>query len=174
MWKNPSHRTWRWYYDKDTKDLQRVDNNKIHHYRAREGRTRQTTEYDVEWTGEYAGEVRGLPTSVTTTFSEATVSKLKEGPQLSKGPSQPADFWDFLNSWGGSWMWEGIDDSQSSKHDLTWVVHGMRNKSLKWVTDGSYDRKRAAEISGVGWVIFCTKTGQRLTGWCWESGSAAA
>jgi len=173
VWKNPSHRTWRWYYDKDTEDLQRVDNNKIHHYRAREGRTRHTTEYDVEWTGEEAGKLRGLPTSVTTTFSEATVRKLKEGPQLTKGPSQPADFWDFLNTWGGSWMWEGIDEGQSTKHDLTWVVHGMRNKSLYWVTDGSYNRKRAAEISGVGWVIFCQKTGKRLTCWCWErSGSA--
>ena len=65
-------------------------------------------------------------------------------------------------------MWEGIDDSQSTRHDLTWVVEGMKNMSLSWVTDGLYDRKRAEEISGVGWVIFCTKTGKRITGWCWE------
>ena len=57
-------------------------------------------------------------------------------------------------------MWEGMDEGQSTKHDLTWVVQGMRNKSLYWVTDGSYNRKRAAEISGVGWVIFCKKNRQ--------------
>ena len=43
-----------------------------------------------------------------------------------------------------------------------------------WVTDGSYNKLRAADLSGVGWVIFCTKTGKRLTaGWCWEKSNSA-
>ncbi len=36
--------------------------------------------------------------------------------------------------------------------------------SLTWTTDGSYDRKRAQDLSGVGWKIFCNTTGQRITG----------
>jgi len=72
-------------------------------------------------------------------------------------------------------MWEGIDDNQPTKHDLTcWAVEGMKIKTLIWVTDGSYDKLRAADLSGVGWVIFCTKTRKRLTaGWCWEKSNSA-
>ena len=55
-----------------------------------------------------------------------------------------------------------IEDGQSTKHDLTWLIHGMRSGSLTWVTDGSYDRKRAPVSSGVGWIIFCTNTGKAL------------
>ena len=129
-WKNPSHRTWRWYYNKTSDDLQRVEDMKIHHYCKREGRTRLSTEYEAEWVEEYKGQVLGDPTSVTTRFSEATVTKQNEGPVLAKGPSQPANFWEFLYSWGGRWMWEGIDDNQSTKHKLIWIVEGMRNRTL--------------------------------------------
>ena len=172
-WKYPSHRTWRWYYNKNSDDLQRVEDKKIHHYCKREGRTRLSTEYEVEWVEEYKGQLLGDPTSVTTRFSESTVTKQNEGPAIAQGPSQPSDFWEFLYSWGGRWMWEGIDDNQPTKHELTWIVEGMRNRTLSWVTDGSYNRKIAEKISGVGWVIFCTKTGKRLTGWFWEKSESA-
>jgi hypothetical protein len=167
-WINPTHRTWRWFYIKETDDLQRLDKNKLYHYQRRAGRTRGTTSYDVTSTEEFKGQFLGIPTSVTTAFSEATVTKHNEGPLLVKGPKQPADFWQFLASWGGEWMWEGIDDNQITKHDLTWLVDGMKNKTVTWVTDGSYDKLRAADLSGIGWVLLCTRTGKRLTGWCWE------
>jgi hypothetical protein len=61
-------------------------------------------------------------------------------------------------------MWESIDDSQHAKHNLSWLVEGMESNTLTWVTDGSYDMKRAADLCGVGWIIFCSKTGIRLTG----------
>ncbi len=56
-------------------------------------------------------------------------------------------------------MWEGIDEDHTTKDDVTWIAEGMRNNTLIWVTDGSYDRKNAKELSGAGWIIFCTKTG---------------
>ena len=40
----------------------------------------------------------------------------------------------------------------------------MRHNLLIWVTDGSYDRKKAQDLSCVGWIIFCTRTGLQLTG----------
>ncbi len=51
-------------------------------------------------------------------------------------------------------MWESIDKSQQTKHNLTWLVESMKSNTLIWVTDGSYDRKRAADLCGVGWIIF--------------------
>ncbi len=50
----------------------------------------------------------------------------------------------------------------------------MTSNTLVWVTDGLYDQKRAADLSGVGWIIFCSKTGLRLTGTFWERSPAAS
>jgi hypothetical protein len=43
-------------------------------------------------------------------------------------------------------MWESIEESQQTKHNLTWLVEGMKSNTLIWVTDGLYDRKRAADL----------------------------
>ena len=71
-------------------------------------------------------------------------------------------------------MWEGIEDGQATKSDLSWLVKGMKSDSLLWVTDGSHDRKRAPVLSGVGWIIFCQHTGKRLVGSFWEKSSSAS
>jgi hypothetical protein len=52
-------------------------------------------------------------------FADKNVNKLNKGVQLVKGPSLPTVFWDFLDTWGGKWMWEGINENQTIKHDLT-------------------------------------------------------
>ena len=54
-------------------------------------------------------------------------------------------------------MWEGIDKDQTTYNKLTLIVEGMSHNTLLWVTDGLYNRKRSAGLSGVGWVIMCTK-----------------
>ena len=130
--------------------------------------------YEQHQTEERNQQEIGFPTSVTTTLEEKTVTKQAEGPRLSPEPSDPTNFWEFLYSWGGEWMWEGIDDKQETKHSLTWLVDGMKNNTLFWITDGSYDRNRAADLSGVGWIIFCTATAKQLTGSCWEKSSSAS
>jgi hypothetical protein len=57
--------------------------------------------------------------------------------------------------WGGNWMWDDIDFVQETTQDLKWVAEGMQNNTLVWTMDGSYNRKWAADLSGVGWIIFC-------------------
>jgi hypothetical protein len=71
-------------------------------------------------------------------------------------------------------MWDGIDDDQATKGDVTWIAEGMKNNLLIWVTDSSYNRKKANELSSVGWIIFCTKTGLQLMGTFWEKLNAAS
>jgi len=71
-------------------------------------------------------------------------------------------------------MWEGIEDGQATKSDLSWLIQGMRSNSLLWVTDGSYDRKHAPTLSGVGWIIFCQHSGKRLVGSFWEKSLSAS
>ncbi len=65
-------------------------------------------------------------------------------------------------------MWDDIDFAQETTLDLKWVAEGMQNSTLVWTTDRSYNRKRAADLSGVGWIIFCKRTGLRMTGMFWE------
>jgi hypothetical protein len=43
----------------------------------------------------------------------------------------------------------------------------MKNNTLVWTTDGSYNRKQANDLSGVGWIIFCKRTGLQMTGTFW-------
>jgi hypothetical protein len=117
--------------------------------------------------------VIGEPVSVQGS-DKTYVYKLNIGPTLARGPQQPSNFWEYIRNWGGEWMWEGIEDGQATKSDLSWLVQGMRSNSLLWVTDGSYDRKRAPTLSGVGWIIFCQHTGKRLVGSFWEKSSSAS
>ncbi len=98
---------------------------------------------------------------------------MNTGPALARGPQQPS-IWEFLRSWGGKWMWDGVKDSQATKHDLSWLIQGMVTNSLFWVTDGSYDRKGAPVTSGVRWIIFCQTTGKHLVGSFWEKSPSAS
>ncbi len=50
----------------------------------------------------------------------------------------------------------------------------MEMHSLIWVMDGSYNRKRAPTISGVGWIIFCCTSGKQMVGSFWEKLSTAS
>ena len=117
--------------------------------------------------------VQGIPTSVTG-YTIQRVIKLSKGPALAKSVNKRLDFWEVLYSWGGQWMWEGIEAGQGLPYDMSWVAEGMKNHTLIWVTDGSYNRKKAIDLCGVGWIIFCTKTGFRLTGTFWEQSNLAS
>jgi hypothetical protein len=87
-----------------------------------------------------------------------SVNKLQEGPPLVLPQTNSISFWGYIAKWGGTWMWGGIDATQRTKEDTTWIAEGMQEGTLIWTIDGSYDRKRAADLLGVGWIIFCKWT----------------
>jgi hypothetical protein len=93
--------------------------------------------------------IQGMPTSVTA-FTIQQVIKLSEGPALAEVTDHTMDFWGFLRSWGGEWMWEGVEPSKDLLQDMLWVVEELTNGSLICITDGSYDRKKAIDLCGVG------------------------
>ncbi len=136
--------------------------------------TRSATTYAFIWEEDITPDFKtGLPTSVVS-FSNNNVNKLNKGDPLEKGTSLLTDFWNFLETWGGTWMWEGINESQPTKRDLTRLGEGMKSNTLVWVTDGSFDWKKLADLSRVGWITLCSKTGLRLTGTFWERSLAAS
>jgi hypothetical protein len=69
------------------------------------------------------------PTSVRA-ISLTKVNKLQEGPSFADATKEYTIFWDFIQSWGGSWMWDDIDFVQGTTQDLKWVAEGMQNNTL--------------------------------------------
>ena len=66
-------------------------------------------------------------------------------------------------------MWGGMEPGNNSlTKNVSWVAEGLTLGSLIWVTDGEYDRTRASDLSGVGWIIFCKRMGFPITGSFWE------
>jgi hypothetical protein len=99
-----------------------------------------------------------LPILVTG-VSVQWVTKLSIGPALVTATDARKGFWEFLHSWGGTWMWEVIEPGKDTLIDVSWILKGLQDGSLIWTTDGSYDWKRAVNLCGVRWIIFCTNTG---------------
>jgi hypothetical protein len=102
------------------------------------------------------------------------MNKLHEGPLPLPTPMDSHSFWEFIATWRGNWMWNTIDAGEYPKDNMKWIAEGMMDGSLVWTTDGSYNRKRVADLLGVGWIKFCKTTGRRITGSFWERSSAAS
>ena len=58
-------------------------------------------------------------------------------------------FREVLKEWGGDWMWENITQ-EVKDHDYGWLRDRMVNGTLTWCADGSYKRKTAPDVCGVG------------------------
>ena len=175
-WTKPTHCIWTWYYREASDDLHRVEGNTLFHYKSAAGLrfTRSTRTY-------YMSHEEPLPPTMTRGFpilvagpSIHRVVKLSTGPALATATDTSTGFWEFLHSWGGTWMWEVMEPGKDTPADIRWIVDGLRNGTLIWTTDGSYDRKKAVDLCGVGWMIFCTNTGFRLTGAFWERSTSAS
>ena len=73
--------------------------------------------------------IKGAPTSVSG-LTLQLVTKLSEGPTLAKKREKEMDFGEFLRSWGGVWMWEGLEQGNSSPLDMSWIADGLTLGSL--------------------------------------------
>ncbi len=169
-WLQPTHCIWKWYYQQDNAKLQRIEGDKVFIYNISRGLrlTRATKRYKLVSNKPIAtGFIKGAPTSVSG-LTVQLVTKLSEEPTLAKETEKEMDCWEFLCSWRGEWMWEGVEPGNDSPWDMSWIADGLTLGSLIWVTNGSYNRKRVSDLSGVGWIIFCKSTGFCITGSFWE------
>ena len=175
-WINPTHRIWKWYYRAAFNDLQHVEGKTLFHYKPAAGLrfTRSTRTYHMSHEEPLLPKMdHGFPISVAG-LAVHWVVKLSTGPALATVADARTGFWEFLHSWGGTWMWEVMEPGTDTPAGIQWIVDGLRNGTLIWTTDGSYDRKKAVDLCGVGWMIFCTNTGFRLTGAFWERSTSAS
>ena len=67
-------------------------------------------------------------------------------------------------------MWERLEYEE----DLGWLSEALTAGSLVCVTDGSYDRARARDISGAGWIIYCVRSRKSVRGAFAERSNSAS
>ncbi len=111
----------------------------------------------------------GAPCSVTI-FDDKNVSLSSVGSKHAVSPAMPSDFWHYLLTWGGKWMWTNIVNEGP---DLQWLYDAVVNGTAIWVTDGSYNRDLAPNVSGAGWLVHCPTAGYRLYGSFYEVSKGA-
>ena len=47
---------------------------------------------------------------------------------------------------------------------MTWLVDETKKNTITWCMGGSYHRKHAPNVSGTGWMAYCTNTDNIMTG----------
>jgi len=132
-WTHPTHRKWLWY-SSSIDNLHRVKERIVYHYLPAQSKhhTRSGLAYTLAWK-EKLGVNSVITEPVSVQGSDDThVYKLNIGPTLARGPQQTSDFWEYIRNWGVEWMWEGIEDGQATKSDLSWLVQGMRSTHFFW------------------------------------------
>ena len=177
QWQHPSHRIWEWFYDEDENILYQKNEGKTKNFIPSNSRrtTRSQHRFRLAWTETQPDtKLTGKPASVIPAGDDDYLL-LRTGPDLiQNGPSMPDNFWEFLSSWGGEWMWEDISTDGYSTRDLSWLANGMKVGSLIFIADGSYNREKASDISGTGWIVYCKNSGRKIQGSFYEESKAAS
>ena len=80
-------------------------------------------------------------------------------------PVTKPSFWDFVRSHGVDWMWQYIEgDVVDMDRFNTALIDGM----VMMVTDGSYNKMLAHNISGAGCMVTCMRQQKMVGGWFYE------
>ena len=86
---------------------------------------------------------------------------------LETGPSPTEDvvdedesFYQHLMGYGGGWFWDDL----LTPDGIEWIPEVMQRGTLTCVTDGSYIKHMAPNVSGAGWIIQDRATGKKVKG----------
>ena len=136
-WVAASPRIWRVFYDEDENVMEVLHDEKgLIRYEYDSTRQFRHPQVDAE----------GVPCGVPATaedISEESVKLVCRSKELfTPEEAEKKPFREFLNSWGGEWMWDDLRMKESPE----WVAECLRNKTLVCVTDGSYAKKKASDV----------------------------
>jgi hypothetical protein len=125
-WSNKTQQKWKWYYNKGNNEVYQIDGKAMEYYRCETSwcQTRSTTSYHlVRLETSPINSPQGVLTLVIV-LSSNRVHKLQEGSDLLQEPLTDLSFWEYITTWGGNWMWEDINNSQTTKADTMWIAEG--------------------------------------------------
>ena len=103
---------------------------------------------------------KGLPCSVGIKDNNI-VLLLNIGPHQVEEAHAAKTFIELLQSRGGAWMWNNV---RNSGEDFGWVLAALEQGTCIWVVDGSFMEELRTDVSGEEWVLYCTRTGHKLSG----------
>ncbi len=92
------------------------------------------------------------------------------GPPPATSIATDMNFWDYLRSAGGEWMWDNIVEGYT---EVEWIKTALETNTFIRVTGGSYNRELASTVSGAGWLICCTRSKRILHGSFYETSPKA-
>jgi hypothetical protein len=126
------HITWKWFYREDSNDLLRVEGTKMFHYKPAAGfrLTQSKRTYHMSYEEPLSLAMDHVLPILVTGVSVQRVTKLSIGPALVTTTDTRTGFWEFLHSWGGTWMWEVIEPGKDTPIDVSWIVEGLQDRSL--------------------------------------------
>ena len=156
-WVARSPRIWRVFYDQDENCVEVLsDEEGLIRCDQVRGRTFRR--------GESMGQVEpnGLPATVEATGEDILKLFCTCETQFHEHEEETQSFLERLKSWGGAWMWEGLN--LNDNEDISWVAESLKNKSIVCVTDGSYMKEFAPDLCSAGWIVLCKQTGQKICG----------
>ena len=113
---------------------------------------------------------RTTPASVEL-LGEGKIRLRATGPNILASEKRQNTFWGLMHSWGGGWMWE---HTTCTEEDTGWMADALRYGTAVMVTDGSYDRSLAPDVSGAGWYFCCRLTRRVVHGSFWERSRTAS
>jgi hypothetical protein len=139
---HPSHRIWEWFYDPTQDQLQHVRKNSWKVYKPIQAKqdTRYTQHYYRHSTD--SNPAIGSPCNVRQ-LSPTTVQRQEMGPQLTLQREVKGTFWENLQSIGGEWMWEYIEEGEA---DVLWLRDALTTGILVGVMDGFYNRHKVKAL----------------------------
>ena len=155
-WVAPSHKRWEWFHDPIT-DCLYYDDGKgvdVYHQTGDTTQIRTRRQHCYARTGQRADmpEVTLFPVSVQYLL-DGSVARLASGLPLHSEVKKEVTFLEFLEQWGGSWMWEDLYVPGGWEA----VVESIADGSAIFVTDGSYNRSVRSDLSSSGWLLYCAR-----------------
>ena len=111
-----------------------------------------------------------MPVSVSEE-DDASLHITSRGTPLHQPPvPEEQSFVEFLHTWGGAWMWNGL----VMPADTIWLTEVVTNNTLVCGTDRSYNLEKAPDICGAGWVIYCTTAKRHISARLVEQSDSAS
>jgi ribonuclease HI len=155
-WIHQSTVQWRWFHDASSDCILQATGDITHVYSCQSTSfTRSGSRYS------YLHSTRtpasGVPISIAMTpgpTDELTLNIVSRSPNTLIVPTNKSTtFWDTLLSGGGAWMWQKFHFTDKSDTSIDWIVQGLLDGTLLWVTDGSHFSQRGPYVSGAAWVV---------------------
>lgn len=152
-WKHLLHRQWEWFYNQELDII-------VQHYGGEMWKfcpcpiaaLRYTTRHSQyyarvrQWS---ANDLQGFVLA-SVQYEDDKILFLGTGPPLVSAQGASAEeFWKYIRSWGGEWLWEHV----STPCGLDEVVDAVAAGSAILMTDGSYSRNICSKIDGAGWLM---------------------